>query len=72
MKKILSVEGMTCAHCVAHVKEALKKVPGVAEAAVSLENKEATVTLNQDVADQTLLEAIKAAGYEATACRSAE
>ena len=38
------VEGMTCASCVRRVERALKKVPGVAEAAVNLALNEATVS----------------------------
>lgn len=41
---ILSVEGMMCHRCVAHVKGALEKVKGVKEVQVSLENNTATVT----------------------------
>ncbi len=34
MKKQLSIEGMSCGHCVAHVKTALSEVLGVAKAEV--------------------------------------
>ena len=46
MKKTLKIEGMMCAHCVAHVKSALQKVDGVKDVEVSLENKTAVVTLS--------------------------
>ena len=36
MQKTIQVEGMMCQHCVAHVKNALEKIPGV-QAEVSLE-----------------------------------
>ncbi|MEG2018838.1 MAG: cation transporter, partial [Clostridium sp.] len=29
MKKKISIEGMSCGHCVNHVKEALSELPGV-------------------------------------------
>ena len=64
MKKVIAVEGMMCAHCQAHVKEALEKVPGVEKAEVSLENKNAVLTLKEEVADTALQEAVKEAGYE--------
>ena len=64
MKKVLHVEGMSCQHCVAHVKNALLAVDGVENADVSLENKSATVTLTKEVADKTLSDAVVEAGYE--------
>ncbi len=70
MKKMVSIEGMMCAHCVAHVTEALKKVPGVTDCDVSLEKKEAVVTVDETVSDEALINAVQSAGYEATACRT--
>ncbi len=65
MTKELNVEGMMCMHCVAHVEAALKAVPDVLDAKADLEGGKATVTLAEDVADSTLEEAVKAAGYGA-------
>jgi len=65
MKKEIKVSGMMCQHCVAHVTKALQGVDGVTEAAVSLENNNAVVTLSQDVADDVLKKAVTDAGYEA-------
>lgn len=65
MNVVLSVEGMMCGHCKAHVEEALLKVDGVKTAVASLENKNATVTLTKDVDKKVLVDAIKEAGYEA-------
>ena len=42
-KAELSVEGMSCGHCVSRVKNALSSVDGVLKADVSLENKNAVV-----------------------------
>ena len=39
----LSIDGMTCASCVAHVDKALNKVDGVVEANVNLATEKATV-----------------------------
>lgn len=63
MKKVLNVEGMMCPHCVAHVKKALEAIDGVS-ADVSLENKQATVTLSKEVSDDVLADAVVNAGYE--------
>ena len=63
-EKILKVEGMMCAHCEAHVKEALEKISGVESAVADHNNGEVKVTLSSDVADDTLKSAITGAGYK--------
>ena len=65
MEKILKVEGMSCMHCVAHVKEALEKVEGVREADVKLEEKRAEVNMDKEVSDEALVKAVEGAGYSA-------
>lgn len=64
MKKVLDIEGMMCQHCVAHVNKALSGVEGVKAVEVSLENKNAAVTLAADVSDEVLVKAVVDAGYE--------
>ena len=71
MKKVLIVDGMMCAHCQMHVQKALASVDGVREATVDLEKKEATVTLEKDVPDQTLMDAVQEAGYTPVSCSQA-
>jgi copper chaperone CopZ len=68
MKKIISVDGMMCAHCQSHVQQALSAVDGVEKADVSLEKKEATVTLSKDVPQKELFDAVTEAGYTPTKC----
>ena len=68
MKKVLVVEGMMCAHCQAHVQKALASLEGVTLAEVNLETKQATVTMNAEVADQTLMDAVTEAGYTPVSC----
>ena len=65
MEKILNVEGMSCNHCTATVKKALEGLDGVKEADVSLEEKNAKVELDKDVADEALVKAVEDAGYSA-------
>ncbi|MVX63673.1 heavy metal transport/detoxification protein [Clostridium chromiireducens] len=62
MKKKISIEGMSCEHCVAHVKDALEGIDGVSSIEVSLEGKYATV--ETDVNDEILKEAIEEEGYD--------
>lgn len=63
MKKVLDIEGMMCQHCVAHVNKALSGIEGVEAVEVSLENKNAAVTLAADVSDEVLVKAVVDAGY---------
>ena len=71
MTKIIKVEGMMCAHCQAHVFKALSAVEGVQKVEVSLEDKQAVVTLAKDVADQLLMDAVTEAGYTPVSCEKA-
>jgi len=66
MEKIIDIEGMMCMHCVKHVTDALNGIDGV-KAEVSLENKNAKVSLAKEVDDSLLKEAVEKAGYTVTA-----
>ena len=68
MKKIVTVEGMMCAHCQAHVQKALAALESVTQVEVSLEKKEAAVTMDADIPDQKLMDAVTEAGYTAVRC----
>ena len=65
MTKTLTVTGMSCGHCVSHVKSALEGVEGVTTAEVSLEEGQADLTLSAEVGDDALVAAVEAAGYQA-------
>ena len=67
MTKTIKIEGMMCAHCEKHVKDALEKVSGVVSAAVSHENGSAVVTLSSPVDDALLKQAVEGADYTVTA-----
>jgi copper chaperone CopZ len=67
---VLTVEGMTCAEqCGATVAAALRAVPGVREAAVSVPLQRATV--RGTAATRALLEAVQAVGFECRECHAA-
>ena len=66
MKKTLKVEGMMCGHCEARVKKALEALPEVDKAVVSHEAGTAIVTLNAEVADDVLKNAVEAQDYKVT------
>ena len=61
----LTVVGMTCGHCVGHVREALAELPGVT-AEVDLAAGTATVSHPASVTVDELVEAVAEAGYDAT------
>lgn len=64
MTKVISIEGMMCSHCTGTVQKALEAVEGVKAVTMSLEQKNATVELASDVADEVLTKAVVDAGYE--------
>ena len=64
MEKKLTVEGMMCPKCVAHVKKALEGVEGVSEAVVDLDAGTAVAKLTESVEDAVLVDAVVEAGYE--------
>ncbi|WP_454728062.1 MULTISPECIES: mercury(II) reductase [Cupriavidus] len=61
----LKIDGMTCASCAEHVRQALEKVPGVRSAAVSYSKALADVTVDEGVSHDTLATAVTTAGYHA-------
>ena len=63
MKKKISIEGMSCAHCVNHVKEALKEL-GADNIEVILDKKMATVDVKDAIDDKKIKLAIEDAGYD--------
>lgn len=65
MKKLLKIEGMSCGHCVMHVKSALEEVPGVTSADVNLMERSAMVE-GENLDNQLLRAAVTEAGYKVT------
>ncbi|UZQ48907.1 heavy-metal-associated domain-containing protein [Clostridium kluyveri] len=64
MKKKILIEGMSCGHCVNHVKEALSELNGVTNVEVNLASKTAIIEATVDVEDKDIKFAIDDAGYE--------
>ncbi len=63
MKKIITIKGMSCNHCVMAVKNALSEVEGVSKVDVKLEDNNAVVE-GENLVDKILKEAIEEAGYD--------
>ena len=64
MKKKILIEGMSCGHCVNHVREALSELEGVTSVDVSLEDKYAVLDANTELKDEDIKFAVDDAGYE--------
>jgi copper ion binding protein len=64
MKTVLKIDGMSCDHCVKHVKDALEEISGVASAKVSLDDNSADVEHDAAVTLAAMKEAVTEAGYE--------
>lgn len=64
----IKVEGMTCGGCVRSVTEALKAQPGVLEANVSLDAREARIRYDAAAtAVENLRKAVEDAGFDSPA-----
>lgn len=66
MKKILTIEGMMCGHCTAHVEKVLKTLDGVTDVVVSLQEKTAEVTMNKSISNDVFEAVITEEGYKLT------
>ncbi|HHU32500.1 MAG: heavy-metal-associated domain-containing protein [Zhaonellaceae bacterium] len=64
MKKKVLIEGMSCGHCVNHVKEALSEFNGVTNVDVNLDGKYAILEATGEVKDEELKTAINEVGYK--------
>jgi copper chaperone len=63
-KQEFAIEGMSCEGCVNTITTALKAIPGVTSAKVSLQDKKATVVADS-VSSQTIEDTVAKAGYKA-------
>ncbi|MEG0614442.1 MAG: heavy-metal-associated domain-containing protein [Oscillospiraceae bacterium] len=61
MRKKFTVDGMSCEHCIAHVKEALENLGGK-DIVISL--KTGIVEADLDVSDEEIIAEIDEAGYD--------
>ena len=66
MKKIISISGMSCQHCVGHVEKALKGLSGTSGIKVDLKKNQAELKADA-IDDEAIKAAIADAGYSVTA-----
>ena len=71
MKRKVTISGMHCASCAGNIEKSIRKVPGVISATVSLLMNKGFVESDDSVSDEALSNAVKRAGYKATAVEKA-
>lgn len=64
MKKTIMVEGMSCGHCEAAVKEALGEIKDVKDVEVNLDTKEVIIESDVELDSDLITGAIEDIGFE--------
>ena len=64
MEKEIFVEGMMCAHCEHHVKEALEKIKGVKEATPDFKTGKVILKCSKEIKNEDIVKAVSKAGYK--------
>ena len=62
--QVLSIRGMTCAACAQRIEKAVKKLPGVQQAAVNLASEKLFVEYGEDATLEDIKAAVTKIGYE--------
>lgn len=71
MRKAITIEGMSCEHCVRHVTEALTELNGVENVEVNLNPGRAIIETEGEVLDSDIRAAVDEVGYEVTGIQEA-
>lgn len=66
MKTTLTIEGMTCDHCVARVRKIIEKFEDVTDTEVKLDAKEARFSCERETQIPEIIRAINDFGYSAS------
>ena len=64
MRRILTVEGLSCKNCEKQIQNALMELPGVKSVAVDVRTKTAFLESNPNVKNDEIKEAVDGAGYK--------
>lgn len=67
-EKVVSISGMHCEHCVAGATKALNEIEG-ASAKVNLKKKQAIVSYDREITEESIREAVEKAGFKVEAIR---
>ncbi len=60
MKKIYKLQDLDCASCAAKMEDAVKKIPGVRDAAISFISQKLTIEADDDRFDAVMKDVVKA------------
>ncbi len=72
MKKIkMSIEGMHCASCGTNIERSIKKIKGVQQVTVNVMLKKGYVTMDDQVTDDAIKQAVAKTGYKVTTVEAA-
>lgn len=71
MKTMISIDGMSCQHCVRSVTQTLEKLDGIEQVQVNLEDKEAVIETSTTPDETLIAQAIADAGYTVTDFKAA-
>lgn len=63
VKITMHVEGMACAHCEAHMNDAIKKALDVKKVTSSHTDKTTEIIAKTAISEEAILEAVKETGY---------
>jgi copper ion binding protein len=72
MRKAISIEGMSCEHCVKHVTNALNELSGVENVDVNLSAGRAIIDYRGEIKDSDIKSAIDEAGYDVLTIEEAQ
>lgn len=64
MSKKITIEGMSCGHCVKRVKDALLELEGIISADIDLDTQTAVIDSTGEVSDEKIKFALDDVGYE--------
>ena len=69
MKKVFKLEDLDCANCAAKMEAAIKKLPGVTNATVSLMTQKLSIEADDAVFDEVVQAAVKCIAKVEPDCR---
>lgn len=69
MKKVITIEGMSCGHCTSAVEKALRTISGVDNVSVELASKQAVVEYKTTIVNEQLEKVVTDAGYQVVEIR---
>lgn len=60
---VVEIDGMKCANCAKHMRDAFMELEGVKKVEIDLEKRCATITSKSELSEESLKEKVNQAGY---------